>query len=177
MPLLRRYLNIMLNVPLIVNSVSLCKIVDVMLKRDFRSFLENAKMGSNFKKAIFNEHVHAGILGWRKKAKRRKKFREAVDGSTSTTVGTSTENSTTFGTSAECSITVRSSTEGSTTAGTSTEGSTTVGTSTEGSTTVGTSTEGSTTVGTSTEGSVTKIQMAILVQREHDRNEIQPCNT
>ncbi|CAO2818930.1 unnamed protein product [Amaranthus hypochondriacus] len=95
------------------------------------------QMGSNFKKSIFNEHIHAGILGWRKKAKRRRKFREGVDGSTSTTFGTSTEDSTTVGTSAE----------------------------------------GSTTVGTSTEGSVTRIQMATLVQKENDRNEIQPSNT
>lgn len=51
------------------------------------------KMGSNFKKAIFDEHVQAGILGWRDKVKKKKALKDAVNGSTAS--GTSTEGPTT----------------------------------------------------------------------------------
>lgn len=51
------------------------------------------QMGSNFKKAIFDEHVQAGILGWRDKVKKKKALKDAVNGSTAS--GTSTEGPTT----------------------------------------------------------------------------------
>lgn len=35
------------------------------------------KMGSSFKKAIFDEHVQAGIIGWAEKVKRKKGVRAA----------------------------------------------------------------------------------------------------
>lgn len=50
------------------------------------------QMGSSFKKAIFDEHVQAGILGWRDKVK-KKKLKESANGST--TGVSSTEGSTT----------------------------------------------------------------------------------
>lgn len=88
-------------------------------------------MGSNFKKAIFDEHVQAGILGWREKVKKKKGLRGAFS-------------------------------------------SKDVGRSTEGSSSV----NGSTTVGTSTEGdATTRIQMANLVHKGNEGNEIQPSNT
>ncbi|KAJ8440378.1 hypothetical protein Cgig2_012814 [Carnegiea gigantea] len=40
------------------------------------------QMGSTFKKAIFDEHVQAGILGWREKVKRKKAMRGSTNGST-----------------------------------------------------------------------------------------------
>lgn len=40
------------------------------------------QMGSTFKKAIFDEHVQAGILGWREKVKRKKGMRGSTHGST-----------------------------------------------------------------------------------------------
>lgn len=73
-------------------------------------------MGSNFKKAIFDEHVQANILGWRDKAKKKKGLKGSANG-------------------------------------------------------------GSTTGGTPTEGSTTRIQMARLVQKTKEGNEIQPSNT
>ena len=88
------------------------------------------KMGSNFKKAIFDEHVQAGILGWREKVKKKKALRGAFS-------------------------------------------SKAVGRSTEGSSSV----NGSAIVGTSSEGATTRIQMANLVQKENEGNEIQPSNT
>lgn len=49
------------------------------------------QMGSTFKKAIFDEHVHAGILGWREKVKQKKKgLRGLVNGSTQPGSTTST---------------------------------------------------------------------------------------
>ncbi|CAO2826463.1 unnamed protein product [Amaranthus hypochondriacus] len=51
------------------------------------------QMGSSFKKAIFDEHVQAGILGWRQKVKKKKGLRGSANGST--TGGTSTEGSNT----------------------------------------------------------------------------------
>ncbi|XP_057519585.1 MLO-like protein 1 [Amaranthus tricolor] len=51
------------------------------------------QMGSSFKKAIFDEHVQAGILGWREKVKKKKGLRGSANGST--TGGTSTEGSNT----------------------------------------------------------------------------------
>uniref|UniRef100_A0A803MFM5 MLO-like protein n=1 Tax=Chenopodium quinoa TaxID=63459 RepID=A0A803MFM5_CHEQI len=51
------------------------------------------QMGSNFKKAIFDEHVQAGILGWREKVKKKKGLKGSVNGST--TGETSTEGSAT----------------------------------------------------------------------------------
>ncbi|XP_021842834.2 MLO-like protein 1 [Spinacia oleracea] len=74
------------------------------------------QMGSNFKKAIFDEHVQANILGWRDKAKKKKGLKGSANG-------------------------------------------------------------GSTTGGTPTEGSTTRIQMARLVQKTKEGNEIQPSNT
>ncbi|XP_057517488.1 MLO-like protein 1 [Amaranthus tricolor] len=88
------------------------------------------QMGSNFKKAIFDEHVQAGILGWREKVKKKKALRGAFS-------------------------------------------SKAVGRSTEGSSSV----NGSAIVGTSSEGATTRIQMANLVQKENEGNEIQPSNT
>ncbi|GAB2220690.1 hypothetical protein Droror1_Dr00008357 [Drosera rotundifolia] len=34
------------------------------------------QMGSNFKKAIFDEHVQAGLIGWAQKAKKRKSWKQ-----------------------------------------------------------------------------------------------------
>lgn len=39
------------------------------------------KMGSSFKKAIFDEHVQVGLVGWAQKVKRKKGLKAAVDGS------------------------------------------------------------------------------------------------
>uniref|UniRef100_A0A803L853 MLO-like protein n=1 Tax=Chenopodium quinoa TaxID=63459 RepID=A0A803L853_CHEQI len=74
------------------------------------------QMGSNFKKAIFDEHVQAGILGWREKVKKKKGLKGSVNGST--TGETSTD-----------------------------------------------------------EGSATRIQMARLIQKGKEGNEIQPSST
>ena len=38
-------------------------------------------MGSSFKKAIFDEHVQVGLVGWAQKVKRKKGLKAAVDGS------------------------------------------------------------------------------------------------
>lgn len=38
-------------------------------------------MGSSFKKAIFDEHVQVGLVGWAQKVKKRKGLRAAADGS------------------------------------------------------------------------------------------------
>ncbi|KAH9626929.1 hypothetical protein KSS87_014990 [Heliosperma pusillum] len=52
------------------------------------------QMGSNFKKAIFEEHVQVGILGWRDKVRKKKEQKESVNGSTQpASTATSTENS------------------------------------------------------------------------------------
>lgn len=40
------------------------------------------QMGSYFKKAVFEEHVQVGILGWREKAKKKKGFKAATEGPT-----------------------------------------------------------------------------------------------
>ncbi|KAL2935768.1 MLO-like protein 1 [Bienertia sinuspersici] len=55
------------------------------------------QMGSNFKKAIFDEHVQAGILGWREKVKKKKGLKGMANGTTA--AGTSTNGSTTTTTS------------------------------------------------------------------------------
>ncbi|KAL6978954.1 MLO-like protein 1 [Sarracenia purpurea var. burkii] len=39
------------------------------------------QMGSSFKKAIFDEHVQAGIVGWAQKVKRKKQLKTATNGS------------------------------------------------------------------------------------------------
>lgn len=39
------------------------------------------KMGSFFKKAIFDEHVQVGLVGWAQKAKRKKGLKATSDGS------------------------------------------------------------------------------------------------
>ncbi|KAL6978942.1 hypothetical protein U1Q18_020609 [Sarracenia purpurea var. burkii] len=39
------------------------------------------KMGSSFKKAIFDEHVQAGIVGWAQKVKRKKQLKTPTNGS------------------------------------------------------------------------------------------------
>ncbi|CAK9328526.1 unnamed protein product [Citrullus colocynthis] len=39
------------------------------------------QMGSSFKKAIFDEHVQVGLVGWAQKVKKRKGLRAAADGS------------------------------------------------------------------------------------------------
>lgn len=36
-------------------------------------------MGSSFKKAIFDEHVQAGLVGWAQKAKKKKGLRAATE--------------------------------------------------------------------------------------------------
>lgn len=51
------------------------------------------QMGSTFKKAIFDQHVQAGILGWREKVKRKKAMRGSTNGSTQAGSTTSTEGS------------------------------------------------------------------------------------
>lgn len=51
------------------------------------------QMGSTFKKAIFDQHVQAGILGWREKVKRKKAMRGSTNGSTQPGSTTSTEGS------------------------------------------------------------------------------------
>ena len=38
-------------------------------------------MGSSFKKAIFDEHVQVGLVGWAQKVKKRKGLRAAADAS------------------------------------------------------------------------------------------------
>lgn len=38
-------------------------------------------MGSSFKRAIFNEHVQVGLVGWAQKVKKKKGLKEAGDGS------------------------------------------------------------------------------------------------
>ncbi|XP_038874921.1 MLO-like protein 1 [Benincasa hispida] len=40
------------------------------------------QMGSSFKKAIFDEHVQVGLVGWAQKVKKRKGLKAAADGST-----------------------------------------------------------------------------------------------
>ncbi|KAI4338747.1 hypothetical protein MLD38_023766 [Melastoma candidum] len=40
-----------------------------------------AQMGSHFKKAIFDEHVQVGLVGWAQKARKKKGLRAAADGS------------------------------------------------------------------------------------------------
>uniref|UniRef100_A0A5K0WGF5 MLO-like protein n=8 Tax=Nymphaea colorata TaxID=210225 RepID=A0A5K0WGF5_9MAGN len=37
-------------------------------------------MGSSFKKAIFDEHVHESLLGWAQKVKKRKGFKPTKEG-------------------------------------------------------------------------------------------------
>lgn len=39
-------------------------------------------MGSSFKKAIFEEHIHEGIVDWARLAKKNKGMRRASNGST-----------------------------------------------------------------------------------------------
>ena len=50
-------------------------------------------MGSSFKKAIFEEHIQEGLVGWARTAKKNKGLRKAANGSTTTT--TTTRGSTT----------------------------------------------------------------------------------
>lgn len=38
------------------------------------------KMGTNFKKSIFDDHVQAGLIGWAQKVKGKKGLRGAVGG-------------------------------------------------------------------------------------------------
>ncbi|KAL9227512.1 hypothetical protein vseg_003193 [Gypsophila vaccaria] len=52
------------------------------------------QMGSNFKKSIFDEHVQAGLIGWRKQAQKKKELKESVNGSTNPHGSTSNEGST-----------------------------------------------------------------------------------
>lgn len=42
------------------------------------------KMGSSFKRAIFDEHVQAGLIGWAQKVKRKKGLKPRTDGSSHT---------------------------------------------------------------------------------------------
>ena len=42
-------------------------------------------MGSSFKKAIFEEHIQEGLVGWARTAKKNKGLRKAANGSTTTT--------------------------------------------------------------------------------------------
>ena len=41
-------------------------------------------MGSSFKKAIFEEHIQEGLVGWARTAKKNKGLRKAANGSTTT---------------------------------------------------------------------------------------------
>nr|POF01574.1 mlo-like protein 1 [Quercus suber] len=43
------------------------------------------QMGSSFKKAIFEEHIQEGLVGWARTAKKNKGLRKAANGSTTTT--------------------------------------------------------------------------------------------
>ena len=54
-------------------------------------------MGSSYKKAIFEEHIHEGLVGWARMAKKNKGLRKAANGSTTTT--TTTPGSTTHASS------------------------------------------------------------------------------
>lgn len=38
-------------------------------------------MGSSFKKAIFDEHVQVGLVGWAQKVKKKKGLKAATEGS------------------------------------------------------------------------------------------------
>ena len=42
-------------------------------------------MGSSYKKAIFEEQIHEGLVGWARMAKKNKGLRKAANGSTTTT--------------------------------------------------------------------------------------------
>ena len=42
-------------------------------------------MGSSFKKAIFEEHIQEGLVGWAQTAKKNRGLRKAANGSTTTT--------------------------------------------------------------------------------------------
>ena len=46
-------------------------------------------MGSSFKKAIFEEHIQEGLVGWARTAKKNKGLRKAANGS-NTTQGSTT---------------------------------------------------------------------------------------
>ncbi|GMN36092.1 hypothetical protein TIFTF001_005758 [Ficus carica] len=39
------------------------------------------KMGSSFKKAIFEEHIQEGLVGWARQAKKNKGVKRALNGS------------------------------------------------------------------------------------------------
>ena len=41
-------------------------------------------MGSSFKRAIFEEHIQEGLVGWARTAKKNKGLRKAANGSTTT---------------------------------------------------------------------------------------------
>ncbi|KAL4631743.1 hypothetical protein ACB092_04G001000 [Castanea dentata] len=56
------------------------------------------QMGSSYKKAIFEEHIQEGLVGWVRKAKKNKGLRKASNGSTTTTT-TTTPGSTTHASS------------------------------------------------------------------------------
>lgn len=43
------------------------------------------QMGSSFKKAIFEEHIQEGLVGWAQTAKKNRGLRKAANGSTTTT--------------------------------------------------------------------------------------------
>lgn len=45
------------------------------------SFLVLMQMGSSFKKAIFDEHIQEGLVGWAKQAKKKMVLRKAANGS------------------------------------------------------------------------------------------------
>ena len=47
-------------------------------------------MGSSFKKAIFEEHIQEGLVGWAQTAKKNRGLRKATNGSTTTTTQGST---------------------------------------------------------------------------------------
>lgn len=46
------------------------------------------KMGSSFKKAIFDEHVQAGLLGWAQKVKQKKGLKAAAGDASGSGSGT-----------------------------------------------------------------------------------------
>ncbi|XP_030940496.1 MLO-like protein 1 isoform X1 [Quercus lobata] len=48
------------------------------------------QMGSSYKKAIFEEHIHEGLVGWARMAKKNKGLRKASNGSSTTTTTTTT---------------------------------------------------------------------------------------
>lgn len=48
---------------------------------------DEIKMGTSFKKAIFDEHIQEGLVGWARHAKKNKNLRKTVTGGPSVQTG------------------------------------------------------------------------------------------